>query len=182
MVEACGRTLGRSSKESKGWRLHQGHRFLLLFVVLAALFYGAAWTDTYVHGVLPIVTDIQADASGVVLGWLGRTVETPGNEVRSSTFALRIVQGCDASEATALYMAACLAFPLRWIDRVKGALLGVACIFVLNIARVVTLFVIGERSSEWFHTAHVDIWPVLILLDAVLIWGLWARFARRPAG
>jgi exosortase H (IPTLxxWG-CTERM-specific) len=159
--------------------LDPGRRFILTFMVLAAVFYSLAWTDAYSQGLLPLVTGVQADISGWVLNILGKGVETPGNEVRGAGFSLRIVQGCDASEATALYVAACFAFPVAWADRFKGAALGIAMIFVLNVARVVTLYLIGEHASDWFHVAHVDIWPVLILLDAVLIWALWARFSRR---
>lgn len=160
-------------------RLHPGAPFLVRFVVLAVLFYAFAWTDLYTQHILPALSAAQAVASGAVLTLFGSAVSVVGNEVRGLTFALRIQQGCDASEATALLTAACLAFEAPWRQRLIAAAAGVVLVFVLNIVRVVTLYWIGLYAGDWFHTAHVDVWPALILLDAMILWTLWARWVRR---
>jgi exosortase H (IPTLxxWG-CTERM-specific) len=165
------------------FRGHAGRPFLLRFVVLTAVFYGFAWTSVYRDHVLPVVAGVQAQVSGVLLSLLGEANVVEGAVGRglgeAAGVALVIKEGCDATEATALLIAACLAFPAPWANRLRGVAYGISLIFVLNVARVVTLFFISHYARDWFHTAHVDVWPALILLDAVLLWVLWARSARR---
>lgn len=157
--------------------LSRQHAFLLRFVGLAAAFYAFAWTDVYVTWILEPVARVQAALSGVALGVIGYAVQVTGNVVTASDggFALEIRQGCDAAEATALFVAASLAYPAPWRDRGRAAAGGVALIFVLNVLRVITLYLIGVHLPRWFHFAHVDLWPALILADALVIWALWAR-------
>jgi exosortase H (IPTLxxWG-CTERM-specific) len=166
-------------------RMHPGAPFLLRFALFAAAFYGFAWTTFYQERVLAPVAGVQAWLSGGILWALGEPLVVRGNLISalppSPPFALEIRQGCDAAEATALFVAATLAFAAPWRARAGALLAGVAMIFVLNVARVASLFLIGRYAEAWFHTAHVDLWPAMILIDAVGLWVLWVRYvARRP--
>ena len=175
---------GDTGTESKTARKgHAGLPFLARFVGFTALFYLFAWTDLYGQIVLPAVAGVQATVSGAMLGLIGEPVTVDGSLLRgsgdASHVALVIKEGCDAIEATALLVGACMAFPAPWKERLRGVAYGIGLIFVLNIARVVTLFLISHYAYAWFHTAHVDIWPALILFDALILWFVWARRARR---
>jgi exosortase H (IPTLxxWG-CTERM-specific) len=160
-------------------KVHPGLPFLGRFVGLAALFYGFASSSLYLDTMLPGIASQQATISGWMLNLLGQPVSVSGRELGGAGVLLSIQEGCDASEATALYVAACLAFPAAWESRLRAAALGVGVIFVLNVLRVVTLFYVGRYAPDWFDVAHVDVWPVLILLDCVILWTLWARQAPR---
>jgi exosortase H (IPTLxxWG-CTERM-specific) len=169
------------ARRSRLAEIHPGLPFLLRFVVFAALFYGFAASSLYVDRLLPGIAGVQATVSGWMLTLFGQQMTVVGRDLSGAGVALSIKEGCDASEATALYVAACLAFPAAWRSRLWAAVAGVAMIFVLNVARVVTLFYVALYARDWFDVAHVDVWPVLILLDCVILWSLWARSAPRPA-
>ncbi len=164
-------------------KLHPGIPFLTSFVVLAAVFYGFAWTDLYEEEILAPVANVQAAISGTILSALGQVVYVNGNVLRGNggagAVALEIKKGCDAVEATALYMAACLAFPVAAQARAVGVALGISVIFVMNVLRIVTLYLVAVYANDWFHTAHVDLWPALILVEAIGLWVLWARSSRK---
>lgn len=165
-------------------RMHPGAPFLLRFAAFAAAFYGFAWTTLYQQRILAPVAEVQAWLSGGLLRLVGEPLVVRGNILSamppSAPFALEIRQGCDAAEATALFVAATLAFAAPWRTRVGALVAGVVMIFVLNVARVASLFLIGRYAEAWFHTAHVDLWPALILVDAVGLWVLWVRWYARP--
>lgn len=156
-----------------------GARFLARFVVLAVVFYAATLSPAYTDHVFPWVVDSQAWFSNLVLVLIGYGTSVDGPEVRSSVFALRISEGCDAVEAMALYSAACLAFPASPRGKAAGIASGLLAIYVLNVLRIVTLFLTGVHAYGWFHTVHVDLWPTIIVVEAVLFWGWWSRSAER---
>ncbi len=97
-------------------------------------------------------------------------------------FAITIVAGCNGVEAMIVLIAAVLAFPAPWLHRVAGIVAGVAAIQALNLVRIVSLFYLGQWSPAVFEWAHLYVWQVLIMLDALLVWFVWLRtLPREPA-
>lgn len=114
--------------------------------------------------------DGDAESSGVVL------------RSRSTGFAISIQAGCNGVEALLVLAAAMLAWPASWRQRVAGLVLGAVAIQALNLARVVSLFYLGQWNREWFDWAHLYAWQALIMLDALIVWLLWIRNVDPPAG
>ena len=90
-----------------------------------------------------------------------------------------IVRGCDAVEAIALYVCAVLAFPLPFPKKLIGMTVGALLLSVLNLVRVVSLFLIGVYSHRIFNLMHIDVWQALFIFFAVLLWILWLLWATR---
>ena len=91
-----------------------------------------------------------------------------------------VTLACSGADATALCLAAVIAYPATWRMRLAGGGAGLALILSLNTLRIGTL---GRAvaSPAWFNTLHVYVWPaVLTLAIAGYVFG-WMRFAdRRP--
>jgi exosortase/archaeosortase family protein len=51
---------------------------------------------------------------------------------------------------------------------------------VLNLARIVSLFYLGQWDMKWFEWAHLYLWQALIMLDALIVWMLWIRALPGP--
>ena len=54
---------------------------------------------------------------------------------------------------------------------------------VLNLIRIVTLFLIGVYFRKFFHMMHIDVWQALFILLTISLWFLWAWWAtgaKRP--
>src|SRR5581483_8912857 len=119
-------------------------RFLVLFlVVLAASFTLLAWTPVNDHVVEPF-TGLVARASGGALNLLGQHVTRNGTALQSPRFGVNIRNGCNGVEAMVILLAAIVAFPASWRARVIGLALGTAVIQIVNLVRVVALFLTGE--------------------------------------
>jgi exosortase H (IPTLxxWG-CTERM-specific) len=170
-------------KGRRFWARRPVLRFILVFGVLMVLFYTAYYTprsiSATVAGVFDASLDLYAEASGTVLGILGDEVHVGGTSITSPRFSIRIVRGCDAVEATALFVCAVVAAPVGWRRRLVGILGGVVLLVGLNIVRIVSLYYIGIHFPNAFRAVHIDVWQPVFILVAVGLWLLWACWATR---
>jgi exosortase H (IPTLxxWG-CTERM-specific) len=156
-------------------RLRPETRFLVTFVlVLAATFALLSWKPVNDHVIEPF-TGVIARASGVALRGLGQPVVRTGTLLRSPRFGVNIRNGCNGVEAMVILLAAIVAFPASWRARLAGLAIGGAAIQVVNLVRVVALFLTGAYLPRFFDAAHTVVWQSLVILSAVVIWILWAR-------
>lgn len=157
-------------------------RFVLRFILLLMIFFSLSQVP-YIQevGIEPFTEllarisafviqryDSDAYASGVVLG------------SHSTGFAVAIRPGCNGVEATLLLWAAMLAFPASWRSRFLGLTVGVLTIQILNQARIISLFYLGQWNQVAFDWAHLYLWPALIILDALVIFLVWVRMNTEP--
>ena len=156
-------------------RLRPEVRFLATFLlVLGASFAFLAWKPVNDKVIEPFTGQI-AKASGVALRAIGQDVTRTGTMLRSPRFAVNIRNGCNGVEAMVILLAAIVAFPAPWKARLLGLAAGAAAIQVVNLVRVVALFLTGAYLPRFFDTSHTVVWQTLVILSAVLIWILWAR-------
>jgi len=97
--------------------------------------------------------------------------------MRSTThgFAVSIEAGCNGVEATIVLLAAMLAFPAPWKNKLIGLAAGVVAVQGLNVIRVISLFYLGQWDREVFEWAHLYVWQALIMLDVLIVWLVWVR-------
>ncbi|MEO7795878.1 MAG: exosortase H [Thermoanaerobaculia bacterium] len=164
----------------KGYRRELG--FLIFFVlILGASFTLISWNPVNDRVIEPF-TGAIARAGGATLNLLGQGTRMEGTVIRSDRFAVNIRNGCNGVEAMLIYFAAVLAFPATWKSRLLGVGLGFVAIQLVNLVRVVALFLTGVYMPKLFDSSHTVIWQTLVILSGVLLWILWAnRFAGTPA-
>lgn len=157
-------------------------RFLLLFgLVLGGGFTLLSWQPVNDRFVEPFTAGV-ARLSGGVLDLLGQDVRMDGTIIRNARFAVNVRNGCNGIEALIIFLAAVLAFPARLSARAIGLVLGSLVIQVVNVVRVVALFLTGAYLPRWFDSSHTVVWQTVVILTAVLLWIYWAaRFVARPA-
>jgi exosortase H (IPTLxxWG-CTERM-specific) len=169
------------NEPAAGWRAYrQEIRFLLLFVgILASSFTLIAWNPVNDHVIEPFTAGI-AKASGKTLELLGQGTRMQGTIIRGPRFAVNIRNGCNGVEAMLIYFAAVLAFPAPWKARLLGVAFGFVAIQLVNLIRVVALYLTGVYFPKLFDSSHTVIWQTIVILSGVLFWILWAnRFAGR---
>ena len=163
-----------------GWRAHRREiTFLVVFLLLlAGSFTLLAWTPVNDGFVVPFTAGV-AKVSGWMLDLIGQDVEMSGTVIRSPRFAVNIENGCNGVETMLIFLSAVLAFPAPWKARVAGAVLGVLAIQLVNLVRVVALFLTGAYFPDFFDASHTVVWQTVVILFGVLLWIFWAdRFAR----
>ena len=170
---------------SSSWRAGKWPvlRFVLIFGLLMALFYGFCYrevtTGSFGGRLLESHLNGYASASGWVLKCLGHDIAVRDQQISSPEFSVRIVRGCDGMEVTALFVAAVIALPARWWRKLVGVAGGVVLLGVINVVRIVTLFYVGIHLPDKFDLMHYGVWQALIVAWAILLWSVWAWWATR---
>ncbi len=153
--------------------------FILGFAVLMVLFYLLWFSDFYTRQIQPHIVHLNAVISNAVLRLFGFNTVVSGSTVESDLFSVNILKGCDAVEAIALLSAALLSFPAKWSQKLVGFLAGAAILFVLNLVRIISLFITGVYAPSIFELMHVEVWQFIFILVAVGIWIFWIRWCKK---
>jgi exosortase H (IPTLxxWG-CTERM-specific) len=150
-------------------------RFLITFLVLLGVFFGAQltpwgqdyfvtpWTEGLAHFCAQLVAffDDNAVATGKIL------------RNRVNGFAVSIEAGCNGVEATLVLLAGVLAFPSTWKQKMWGLGVGFIAVQGLNVIRIISLFYIGQWNRTAFDWAHLYIWQALIMVDVLVVFLIW---------
>lgn len=153
-------------------------RFGLTFSFVTLLYYVVALLPWVKGELFPAYLRANAQASCTILNFLGQSCRVVDTTIRSPQFAITIKRGCDALEPSWLFCAAVLAFPASWPRRLLGMVGGVAAILALNLIRIVSLYFFGLHLPGIFETMHLEVWPVIFILVAFLLWIEWIARSR----
>jgi exosortase H (IPTLxxWG-CTERM-specific) len=153
-------------------------RFLFVFLGTLCVGFSALALAPVDEAVVGPLTDGVARVSGAALAALGEDITVAGRELRSPRFAVSIHNGCNGLVTGLVLAAAMLAFPgVPWPVKATGVVVGLAAIQLANLVRVVALFYTGVYLPEVFNEAHVVVWQTVVILSAVALWIVWARWA-----
>ncbi|HEY6893041.1 MAG TPA: exosortase H [Rhodanobacteraceae bacterium] len=158
-------------------------RFIVLFLLyLCVLFALELLQVVDTHVILPFTAGI-AKVSVWLVGLFDPHAVAYGKVLQSTTngFAISIERGCNGVEAVIILVAAMLAFPAPWKNRLTGIALGFVAIQALNLVRIISLFYLGQWNQTWFQWFHLYLWQALIVLDALVAFLIWLRYLPREA-
>lgn len=157
-----------------------GIRFVAVFLgclVVASILLEIDAVDNLV--VNPITVAI-ARVSGAVLAALGVENQTYGTVIRGDDgFSVNILDGCNGMDVTAIVISAVLAFPSTFAQKGIGVLLGVLGVHVVNLVRIVSLYLIGMNYPALFEKFHYYVWQTAVIILSMAIWIFWAEFLVR---
>lgn len=155
-------------------------RFLTVFGILMAGYYVLAMWIPFDRLLFDYLR-LNAWLSGSILDLFGQGVTVSGVEIQSVEAVIAVRKGCDAIEPAWMFSAAVLAFPAPWRSKLYGIVAGVSALLLLNLVRIVTLFLAKSYVPEWFPTIHLEIWPMAFILSAILLWNVWFAWTKREA-
>ena len=150
-------------------------RFFVLLLVLYTL---TVLKPVDAHVIAPFTRGLTA-VSASILNAMGEGVTRNGTIIAGGGFAVDIKNGCNGVEAMLFLCAAMLAFDAPLKMRIAGILLASFGVQLLNLIRIVTLFLLGRHRREWFETFHLAIWQSVIFGAAVLMFIIWTSRVQR---
>ncbi len=159
-------------------------KFVLTFGVLAALAYVVATPGitegTFLYPLIsPVIeaaTRVVALVSGAILSAFGEEVTVRGTLIHSPDTSIHIKRGCDGVLPTGLLLAAVLAFPSTWRQKLAGVAVGTVVLQAGNLIRVVSLYFVAKSGSQWvFDVLHEEVWQFLFIGLALLVFLWWAK-------
>ena len=146
--------------------------FALGFIVLISVFYLFWFSDWYSNHVNDKLASLNANIASVMLNLLNYGTSVSGPVIYSSVYSISIAKGCDGIEAMAVFSAALLSFPIFLRYKISGLFLGISILFVINVIRIICLFLIGIYYPDLFETMHAEVWPAIFIITAVGLWGM----------
>ena len=120
----------------------------------------------------PITTFIASQATWILKA-LGMDVYARGVTISGEGFSVEILGNCNAIFETMLFLSAIIAFPSSLQEKALGGILGVIFIYLLNLVRVVILFLIGAYAPQYFDQSHVYISQTIFIVMVAIFWLLW---------
>lgn len=94
---------------------------------------------------------------------------------------LNILNGCEGLEALFLLGAAFAVAPMAWRSRIRGLLIGIAVVFVVNQARILLLFYAYRLDHSWFDVLHGTVTPIAVVLLIAAYFYAWLFMATQHA-
>lgn len=144
----------------------------------------------YAFSLLPLYQDFLAGATVVYAGIahgliqaLGGDGSRDGATLRSGADAILTVKPfCTAFDYSWFLIAAIVAFPARFGQKLLGLAIGVPLLLVLNVLRISSLYWTGITFPWHFGFMHEQFWAVLLNFSTIccaVFWMMWIKRTNR---
>ncbi len=154
-------------------------KFLLSFIFCIIIFYFFYYSSIFEAVIKKPLLAAQAVGGGGLLKLFGYSVEVVGDVISGAGASVKISGGCDGLEATALFLAAILVFPIPFKFKWPGLLIGFLVLSFLNLFRIAGLFLTQKYWPEAFDFMHIQGGLYLYAIITILLMLVWADWALR---
>ena len=137
-----------------------------VFVISGSGGIASRWTAATLYGALKL---------------FGQSPTIAGFAVRSNETLFWVLPECTVFAPLALFAAGVLAFPARASQKMRALALGTLVLTLLNLVRLLSLFVLTSLSPEKFEVAHLLVWQPIMVVAALGLFGAWAYRVQRRA-
>jgi exosortase H (IPTLxxWG-CTERM-specific) len=166
-------SLGQKIRPYLSFR-HPITRFCLIFLVLLIVFSCLLSLKLIKQYFYNPVTTLIASQAAWILNTLGMKVHANGIIISGEGFSVKILANCNAIFEIMLFLSAIIAFPALLKEKVFGGVLGTILIYLLNLLRVVLLFLIGAYSPQFFEGTHIYVAQSTFIVMVAIFWLFWA--------
>ena len=155
-------------------------KFLGVFALLMVIYWWATTTAPVKDSFFPWYLEVNAVASADILHLFGyEDMTRNGKSLASPRGSITVERGCDAVEPAALFVSAVLASPVIFTSRLLAVVVGTIFIMLLNLFRIITLFLCAVHWRAAFDIMHLDVWQTAFIIFALVLWGVWAAWVTR---
>jgi archaeosortase B (VPXXXP-CTERM-specific) len=150
------------------------YRFVGLFALyLAAITVGYPWLTKRALSFVEAITAATAVIGTAILSLVTDEASRSGSLMQLGTFGVLIVEECTGIFEMLIFMAAVLAYPTGWRDKLMGFALGIPLLYLFNLARILVLLWVGRFHNELFEFMHIYFWQATLILMITSVWLLW---------
>ena len=158
-------------------------RFLLTFGGVLIGLFTLEMVKPVQETIIQPFTGLLAMLSTAIILPFDDSVIAQGRVLRDAAtgFAVSIEAGCNGVEAAIVLIAGIMAFPARTTHKLVAIAAGFIFVQALNIVRIISLFYLGQWNYSVFEWFHLYLWPVLIMLDVLVVFALYLSWLGRHA-
>ena len=153
-------------------------RFLFIFCTVLGSLFAIEMLKPVQEAVIQPFTGLLAALSTALILPFDDTVIAQGRILRDAAtgFAVSIEAGCNGVEAAIVLIAGIVAFPASLRHKLVAILAGFFFVQALNIVRIISLFYLGQWNYSVFEWFHLYLWPVLIMLDVLIVFAIYLQW------
>ena len=145
----------------------------LTIAIFLGLFFALQWLwsearDTWIERIVIHEATVKPAAALVNLLTPDTNARPVAASIKAPGGGLNILNGCEGTEVMFLLIAAFAAVRLGWRQKLIGLGLGLALVFVLNQARILTLFYAFRNERSLFDLLHTTVLPAVLIAAVAL--------------
>ena len=158
-------------------------RFLLIFIGTLVGLFSIEMLNPLQQAIIQPFTGVLASISTALILPFDDNVIAQGRVLRdaASGFAVSIESGCNGVEAAIVLIAGVAAFPATLKQKGMAIVAGFLFVQALNIVRIISLFYLGQWNYSVFEWFHLYLWPVLIMLDVLVVFAIYLNWLGKSA-
>ena len=153
---------------------HPITRFCLLFLGLLLSFSILLYLKPVKQYFTNPITPFIAYQAAWILKTLGMKVYVNGITISGEGFSVQIAGNCSPILVTVIFLSAVIAFPALLKEKLVGSIMGIIFIYVLNLLRVVFIFLVGIYATQYFEEAHIYVSQTICIVMVAIFWLFWA--------
>ncbi len=96
------------------------------------------------------------------------SITVTGNFIGCGTSYISLSFGCEGTEPLIIFLAAMVAFPIKYREKLVPLLSGLGILYFLNLIRVLGLFIVNVNYPEIFVEVHEIYFPILFIIFAFI--------------
>lgn len=158
---------------------YQPIRFCVLFLVYLTVLFTISFNYHFVQkdgkDLFTPLTEKIASASSWTLNLIGVKNRVHKISIMSNKFSVTIKNGCNGVFASMIFIAALLAYPFPIFPKILGVIVGIVVIQIVNLIRVILLFLVGVYAPAYFNESHVFFAQVLVISVTMALWLYWIK-------
>lgn len=173
-----------NSLMSKIKKWYKAHVFIVMITLIATqviVFYIFYYMPAFENHVVFPLAHVYGQLSSKILNVFAYQTTSIGDTISSSQFSVSIRKGCDALEPMALITAGIIAFPSTLKEKFFGLSIGLSFLFILNLVRIVALFLTGIYFPNYFEAMHMQVWQIVFIIAGIGYWFFWVKRAVKKA-
>ena len=160
------------------WRKRYGG--VIRFLLLLSLYVSVAFLAIHFIGtrtdILNLLSMKTAQLSSWLLNIIGVKTRTMSSFVyQDQGFAIDISYKCTGILLMTFFAAGIFAYPCSLLKKLSGLVVGIPLIFVINLVRLVGLFLIGTFAITLFDFSHKVLAEILMIIATFLVWWFWLK-------
>jgi len=150
-------------------------RLLVIFLLCMLVYLIVTLLPFFKEVIYPKIININAFFSSFFLNIFGYDTIVQDGQIVSDLATVGIKKGCDALAPIAIFTSVLIAYPRPMIVKWKGILLGVVTLLLMNLIRIISLYLINIHFPSIFDLMHLIIWQVIFIFLALALCFYWIK-------
>lgn len=153
-------------------------KFVFLFSVFILFFY---FLFLIFADKIDFIRNIVANNVGFLLKIVGINANVINSVIIMENFSMEVIFECTPLFTMLIFFSCVLAYPAKIDAKIKGILIGLIGIYIIDILRLFSLALIGKLSPSLFNYIHTYLWQITLIIIVLMMWLFWIdKFTKIP--